>query len=203
MAEKFYENLGLNVLMPYQRAHGLSEGRYISYGIKERGDVHKWIEFINKRYNYQQDIFLSGLSKGSSTVLMSAGEPYPDNVKLIIADCGFTSPYHIFEHVVNTTMKVPFKLFIPPFDAICKRKAGFSVREFSTVDALRKCKVPVFFIHGEADKFVPPYMTDENYAACASEKYILKVADAPHAVSFMFDTGEYKTKLKSLIQKYS
>ena len=181
--------------MPYQRAHGLSQGQYITFGIKERKDVAKWIDFINNKYDYQQPIFLSGLSMGSSTVLMSSGEPYPENVKLIIADCGFTSPYEIFRHVVNTTMKIPFKLFIPLFDAMCKNKCGFSVYEYSTVEALKKCTVPVFFIHGEADKFVPPSMTVDNYEACASEKYVLSVPNAPHAVSFMFISTNIRKRL--------
>jgi fermentation-respiration switch protein FrsA (DUF1100 family) len=188
--------------MPYQRAHGLSEGLYITYGIKERSDVLKWIEFINKRYNYQQSIFLSGLSRGSSTVLMSSDKGYPDNVRLIIADCGFTSPYEIFEHVSKNSLHIPFKIFIPLFDKICKKKAGFSVKEFSAVDALKKCTVPVFFIHGQKDTFVPPVMTERNYEACASEKYILRVPDAPHAVSFMFDKYEYRAMLNTLISKY-
>ena len=126
VAEKFYESLGLNVLMPFQRAHGLSEGSYVTFGVKEQYDVVGWIEFINKTYGYQLPLFLSGLSMGSSTVLMSAKFKYTDNVKLIIADCGFTSPYEIFRHVVKTTMKIPFKLFIPLFNRLCKKKADFS-----------------------------------------------------------------------------
>ena len=202
VAKKFYARLGLNVLLPYQRAHGESEGNYITFGVRERYDVHSWVEFINKMVGYQLPIFLSGLSMGSSTVLMSTEKPFPDNVKLIIADCGFTSPYSIFKHVVKSTMKIPFSLFIPLFNFMCKKKAGFSVYEYSTIKALKNCKIPIFFIHGDSDNFVPPYMTDENYGACTSEKYILKVKNAPHAASFMYDSGEYKKTLETLISKY-
>jgi len=202
IAKDFYKGLGLNVLMPYQRAHGKSEGMYITFGIRERHDVHKWIEFINKTKYSQLPIFLSGLSMGCSTVLMSAGETFPKNVKLIIADCGFTSPYDIFEHIVKTTMKVPFKPVIPFFNFICRRKAGFGVNDYSTVDAVKNCKIPVFFIHGEADDFVPPEMSFKAYKACASEKYLLTVPEATHALSFMMDKDTYKPTLKRLISRY-
>lgn len=202
VAEKFYETLNLNVLMPYQRAHGLSEGKYITFGIKEQHDVISWVEFINNVYGYQLPLFLSGLSMGSSTVLMSAKFKHPDNVKMIIADCGFTSPYEIFKHVVKATMKIPFKLFIPLFNRLSKKKAGFSVYDDSTVESVKKATVPIFFIHGEADKFVPSIMTDENYEACTTEKHLLKVKDAPHAVSFMFEREKYQEMLAELIVKY-
>ena len=40
-----------------------------------------------------KDIFLCGISMGCATTLMAAGLDLPDNVKGIIADCGFTSPW--------------------------------------------------------------------------------------------------------------
>ncbi len=202
IVKKFYEELGLNILFPHQRAHGLSEGEYITFGIKERRDVHTWIDFINKHFGYQQPVFLSGLSMGASTVLMSAGKEYPDNVKLIIADCGFTSPRNIFEHFTKTMMKMPFWLYIPLFNRICKKKAGFSADEYSTTEALKNCKIPVFIIHGEADNFVPAYMSKESYEACASEKHLLIVPKAEHALSFVLDDGEYKSTIKSLLSRY-
>lgn len=202
IAKDFYHNLGLSVLMPYQRAHGESEGEYITFGIRERYDVHSWIEFINKSAYSQLPLFLSGLSMGSSTVLMSAEKPFPRNVKLIIADCGFTSPFDIFEHVVKNNMKIPFKLFIPVFDFMCKRKAGFSVREYSTLEAMKECKIPVFFIHGEEDDYVPIEMTLKAYKVCQSEKYLLTVPEATHALSFMIDKDTYKPTLKRLISRY-
>ena len=202
IAKDFYIAHGLNVLMPYQRAHGKSEGCYITFGIKERRDVHSWIDFINKTSYSQLPVFLSGLSMGCSTVLMSTFKPFPSNVKLIIADCGFTSPYDIFEHVVKTTMNIPFKPVVPLFNYMCKRKAGFDVREFSTVEALKSCTIPVFFIHGEDDKFVPPEMSHKTFKACASEKYLLTVPGATHALSFMVDKSEYKQTITRLLSRY-
>ena len=90
---RFLWNLGYNVLLPWQRSHGKSEGRYITYGVKERHDLKRWILYTNRHLGAKnKDIFLCGISMGCATTLMAAGLDLPDNVKGIIADCGFTSP---------------------------------------------------------------------------------------------------------------
>ena len=199
ISEPFYENQRMNVLMPYHRAHGKSEGKFITFGVRERNDVHSWIEFINKRIDYQSKIVLSGLSMGSSSVLMSAGDGYPDNVCAIIADCGFTSPYEIFKHVIGQYTKLPFAPLIFPFSLMCRFVAGFGVKEYSTIDALKNCKIPVFLIHGEADDFVPCEMTLRNYEVVSSEKKLLTVPDATHALSFVTDGEKYKSMIIELL----
>ena len=192
VSEPFYEKQGMNVLMPYQRSHGKSEGKFITFGVRERKDVHSWINFINKKLGYQNKIILSGLSMGATSVLMSAGEPYSDNVKAIIADCGFTSPYDIFKHVIGHYTKLPFWLLVHPFNLLCKFLAGFKIKEYSTLEALKRCNVPVFLIHGEADDFVPCEMTKSNYEVILSEKKLLTVPGATHALSFMADGVKYR-----------
>lgn len=195
LSEPFYEKQGMNVLMPYQRAHGKSEGKFITFGIRERRDVHFWIEFINKRLGYQNKIILSGLSMGASSVLMSTGKPLPENVKGIIADCGFTSPYEIFKHVIRHYTKLPFQSLIVPFGFLCRFFAGFKIREYSTLEALENCRIHFFLIHGEADTFVPPVMTQQNYDAIKSDKKLLIVPGAPHALSFVVDGETYKSMI--------
>ena len=58
-AVKYYIDMGLNVLIVDQRASGESEGKLITYGIKERHDVVKWSEFVNRHYA-PKNIFYSG-----------------------------------------------------------------------------------------------------------------------------------------------
>ena len=195
ISEPFYEKQGMNVLMPYQRAHGKSEGKFITFGIRERKDVRSWVDFINKRLGYQNKIILSGLSMGATSVLMSAGEPYSDNVKAIIADCGFTSPYDIFKHVIGHYTKLPFQSLIVPFGILCRLLGGFGIREYSTLKALETCRIHVFLIHGDADTFVPPAMTHQNYDAISTDKKLLIVPGAPHALSFIADSEKYKSML--------
>ena len=138
---------------------------------------------------------------GSATILMGAGLGYPKNVTGIIADCGFTSPYEIMEHVVKTHIKIPFKPLIYTVNFMCKRLAGFDLREYSTVEALKKCDKPILFVHGMEDDFVPPYMTETNYKSYQGEKKLLLVDKAGHGYSYLVNKAEYQKLIEDLILK--
>lgn len=197
----FYRKHNINVLMVHQRAHGESEGKYVTYGIKERRDVFSWIDFVRSRLGEDTKIFLSGVSMGSATILMGAGLGYPENVTGIIADCGFTSPYEIMEYVVKTHIKIPFKPLIYTVNFMCKRIAGFDLHEYSTVEALKNCKLPILFVHGKADDFVPPIMTETNFEAYQGEKRLLLVENAGHGYSYLLNKKEYQELIEDLILK--
>ena len=80
---------GHNAFIVDQRASGLSEGHIISFGINERKDCFKWIEFVKKTFGEDTKIILTGISMGAATVLMTAGMDLPRNVIGVIADCGY------------------------------------------------------------------------------------------------------------------
>ena len=80
----FYHSLGFNVLIPYQRAHGLSEGKYISFGALEHLDMIGWVDVINNMHP-DGSILFHGLSMGGGIVLDLMDKKLK-NVKCIIAD---------------------------------------------------------------------------------------------------------------------
>ena len=153
-ALKYYHEHGCNLLMPDQRAHGKSEGRFICYGIKERFDCKCWCEYISSKMP-SIPVYLDGISMGASTVLMASGLKLPKNVKGIIADCGFTSPRDIFSYVLKKTFHLPGFLLLPVFSLLCRVIAGFGTTEADTISALNVNKLPVLFAHGQQDTFVP------------------------------------------------
>lgn len=199
-AKKKYHSMGLNIVAPYQRAHGLSEGKYLTFGVKERYDVFSWIEFINQRFG--GDIFVDGLSMGCATVLMASELGYPENVRGIIADCGYTSPYEIVVSVMKNSMHLPKYPFIWLFNGMCRIFAGFSLSECSAVEAMKKNKTPVLFVHGEADDFVPYSMGKSNHTACIAEKYFLSSKTAGHALCYFEIREEYDKMLESFITSH-
>ena len=93
---KFYIEQGFNMLIVDERAHGDSEGTYIGFGVLDRYDVVKWVEYAIKRFGNDVNIMLHGDSMGATTVLLASGLNLPKNVKAIVADCGFTSAYDVF-----------------------------------------------------------------------------------------------------------
>jgi fermentation-respiration switch protein FrsA (DUF1100 family) len=188
------------MVYPDQRGQNESEGEYIGFGVLERHDCLNWIKYINERFGDSLPIYLLGVSMGASTVLMTSGFDLPDSVKGIIADCGFTSPRKIWEHVIKNNLKMSGKVAYPIVNAICKREAQFDGEEFSTTEALAKNQKPVLFIHGGGDSFVPIQMTFENYLACTAPKELLVVPGAGHGMSYITDSEAYMKAVKSFFK---
>lgn len=189
---------GFNVLLINQRAHFESGGRTITFGVKERYDCLDWIEYVRERFGKDTPVMLMGLSMGAAVVLMAGGLDLPSNVKGIFADCGYTSPKEILQTVIKQ-MKLPVKIsyFFVRLSAIVF--GGFDPEEASAKEALKNCKVPVMFVHGEADDFVPCQMSRDNYEACASRKEILTVPGAKHGMSYCIDSEAYVNAVQKFI----
>jgi len=201
LACAFYHALGMNILVPHQRAHARSEGRYITFGVKESEDMKCWIDYHNKTYGNIQMI-LSGLSMGASTVLYLADQNLPENVKCIIADCGFTSPKDILDKVYRSVVHLPSGPSLWAADLFARVFAGFSLTEKDTRDVLKNAKLPVLMIHGLSDDFVPSDMTRQGYDSCFGPKEILLVEGAGHGTSFLVDKQTYITRVIAFLEKY-
>ena len=200
---EFYLSLGYNVLVINQRAHNKSGGKYLTYGIKERFDCRDWILYINNRFGNDKPVFLHGLSMGCATVLMASGLELPTNVKGIVADCGYTSPYDIILSVLKNGMKLPAFPIMPLSEILVKCIAGFGLKEYSTLDAMKTNRIPILFVDGDKDDFVPTWMTQKNYEACVAEKRIFWVKGAKHAESFYIDKEGYETEVKDFLKSFS
>ncbi len=185
-AFKFYFDKGFNLMVPDQRAHGKSGGKFITYGVKERYDAKCWMEHIN-RIIEDGVIYANGVSMGASTLLMASGLSLPENVKGIIADCGFTSPGAIIKKVIKEDMKLPLFPLYYTTRAVTKLFAGFDFEECSAVTSVKSSSVPILFLHGKSDGFVPFYMGEEIFNATACEKKAVWVENADHGCSFMID----------------
>lgn len=181
-----YRAMGLNLLLVRQRAHGESDGKYITFGVRERRDALRWIEFHNRTHG-MDNVFLEGMSMGASTVLFAAGETLPPNVRGIVADCGFSSPAEILGHVIRKDFHLPPKLVLPLMNIWSKALAGFDLWECDTRQTLARAQVPVLLIHGKADTFVPTHMSRVGFDACRSPRELIEVEGAGHGRSFQYE----------------
>lgn len=197
---RYFYGKGYTVLTPYHRAHGKSEGKYITFGIHECDDLVDWIYYMDRRSKGRLPVVLYGVSMGSTTVLNTLGEELPQSVKCAVADCGITSLYDILKYIAKKDFYIysDFPLFYT-VDALAKRKAGFSFKDRNTLDALSRNELPVLFVHGDSDRFVPTSMTYENYDFCHSEKDILIVQGASHAMSYLVSRAAYQAKLDDFL----
>lgn len=197
---KEFQKMGYNVITPSLRGHAESEEEFISMGWKDRLDVIDWIEYTVKMHP-DCKIIIHGVSMGAATTMMTIGEEMPENVKLAIEDCGYTNVWDIMKHKM-AQMKVPEFPFLYSASDVNKRKAKFGFKEASCTEQLKKCKIPVLFIHGENDDFVPHSMLQLVYDACPTPKEMLSVPDAPHARSVCAHPELYWPKVTSFIEKY-
>ena len=189
----FWRENGCTVLIPEQRGQGGSDGEYMGFGLTERYDCLSWVRWLNENGMSDLPVYLVGISMGATTVLMTSGLPdIPQNVKGIIADCGFTSPEEIWRHVAHNTFKVPYGMVEKEVNAICRKCLGADADSYSTLDAMEVNTIPVLFIHGSSDTFVPMKMTLQNYNACKAPKKLLIVGGAEHGMSYMVDREKYE-----------
>lgn len=228
----FYHDLGYNLVIPIQRTHGdkngfHSEGKYITFGVKERYDLRDWILKANQIYGDENPLFLQGISMGCATTVMTLGLELPSNIKGVIADCGYTVPREIIWKVLKNDMKIPTaSLIIKIGNFLTNKLAGFDMEEYSTFDAInfnknRINQIPILFIHGTKDEFVPIEMTEKNFAACLvtlyndmdgsvkvinnpqQEKYrLVEIPNAAHAVENLSDPEKYRAEVKNFLDQY-
>lgn len=198
---KFYHELGFHILLPDNRAHGESEGKYIGFGWLDRLDCIQWIHYMKKYFHQDLQIVLHGISMGSATVLMASGEDLPDDVKCIISDCGFTSVLDEFKHELHDH-KIASTLLIPTATLLSKKRVGYSFKEASTIEQVKKSRTPTLFIHGDQDDFVPTYMVYDLYNACQADKDLLIVEGAKHAESFIVNQELCEKTIIDFMQQY-
>lgn len=159
---------GYSLLTPDQRSHGRSEGKYIGFGALERYDCRAWCEYAVERFGSDTEIYLYGLSMGAATVIMSADTGLPKNVRAIVADCGFTSPWAVIKHRLKLKYKLPPVPTIYFMNYWSRNLAGYDYRSSSTTDTLKKSELPVLIIHGTEDVVVPVQMSYDNHAVGGS-----------------------------------
>lgn len=194
----YYRSLGLNILLCDHRAHGESEGKYITFGVLERYDVLAWTEEHNRRMGADMPVILDGISMGGATVAYAADLDLPANVAGLMDDCGYVSPKEQIHYVMGL-MKIPVFPFYHLADMFCRMLAHFS---FSDVDArktLAQVKVPCLFIHGEADDFVKYEMGIECHDACSTKKMLFVCKDAGHGLSYVKETEKCKQVLREFL----
>jgi fermentation-respiration switch protein FrsA (DUF1100 family) len=201
-AQYYSETLSFNVLMPNLRGHGKSEGSYIGFGWHDRKDILQWIDVIIEKLGHDTQIVLHGVSMGAATVLMTSGENLPGNVKCIISDCAYSSVADILGYQVKRMFKLPKFPLIYFTSLVCKVKAGYYIGEASALKQVHHSKLPILFIHGSVDKFVPTKMVYELYDAALCPKELIVVEDAAHGTSFWKDPEIYKTAVKEFLQNY-
>ena len=185
---------GWNILMVDERALGESEGKEITFGIRERFDCQTWAEYAAERFGPETPIFIWGISMGASTVLMASELPMPASVRGIVADCGFDTPAAIIKETARRR-KMPAELSGWLVGLGARLFGGFRMDEASALDSISRARLPILLVHGEEDEIVPFEMVYALRDACASPVEVLTVPGAAHGISWYVDMPAYQGAL--------
>ena len=192
--------LGHNLLLADQRAHGKSEGHTIAFGIRERWDVMSWIEYALDRFGPDTKIFLYGVSMGASTVLMASDLGLPAAVKGIVADCPYSAPKDIILRVAEHWGYAP-KLIWPFVKLGARVYGGFDVQETDACRAVTDTQTPILLLHGQADRFVPCQMSEQICRANPQRVRYFTFPNAGHGLSLPSNPDRYQRLVSEFVSR--
>ena len=194
--------VGRNALLIDQRGSGFSQGHILTFGIKERKDCLKWIDFAINKFGKDTKIILTGISMGAATVLLASGEDLPKNVISVLADCPYTSAKEIMYKIIKNDLKLPPKIFYPFIKLGAMIYGGFNLDETSPLKAVQNSKIPIIFFHGDGDDFVPYQMSQTLSKKCASKNKLVIIPKAGHGLCYPANPEMYLNSIKEFQKEY-
>ncbi len=191
---------GENALLIDERSHGQSDGHTITFGINERKDLIKWVDFAIGKLGSDVKIYLEGISMGAATVLMASNMDLPDNVKGIWADCPYSTPFGIIAKVARERVGIISKALYPAFVASAYVFGRFNLLESTALKSVKETKLPISIIHGDADRFVPCEMSRQIKKANPDKVTLTEVEGAAHGMSYFKDNVAFKKAFDDFIK---
>lgn len=200
-----YHDMGYNFLAIDNCGAGESEGEFVSFGVKESSDAINWAKLLTEKFGHDIEILIFGLSLGGATTLIACGsKDLPSQIRCAIVD----SPYSSFraeEDYILSLLKLPeaiYPVFFFIINHVFKKNTGLTLKDASPIKAVKKASVPIMFIHGEDDVFVPSKFSKELASACASVSQLELFDKASHCQSFHWEPEHYAALIHSWAEKY-
>lgn len=210
--------LGYNILLPDLHGHGMSAGAEIQMGWKDRLDVLEWtatadelfgrtVDSLGRAYSQPTQMVVHGISMGAATTMMVSGEvehglhqqPF---IKCFVEDCGYTTVWDEFKGELKSQFSLPAFPLLHIASRLCSLEYGWNFQEASALEQVKRCNLPMLFIHGDADTFVPTWMVYPLYEAKPEPKEIWIAPGTAHAEAYKDYPVEYTEKVKTFVEKY-
>lgn len=196
---KMFYDRGWNILLYDQRRHGKSEGMFSTYGYYEKLDLDLWVDFVAERKGKNSIIGIHGESMGAATALQYIDiNKYAD---FIIEDCGFCSLRELLMRKAKNISIIlyPFYYFA---SLEAKLRAKFIFSDIRPIDMVEKSKIPIMFIHGDKDDFIPCDMSVKMYEAKeVGDKAMYIAKGAAHARAIEVDKSSYEKEVFKFVDK--
>lgn len=190
----------VNILLINAVAHGLSDGYIRGLGIKDVHDLVLWNDFIIQTYGKNHAIYFYGKECGANTILNACGLGLLKNVRCVISDGAYTSPYNILSYRLKKDYNIPNTFITSLIRRKIKKDCLIDIA-YSTVDVVKNNTVPVLFFHSLQDEFVPIEHVYPLYNACGGQKELFVIKDEQY-LCHVSETNEYKETLSRFLDKY-
>ena len=195
----WYYKMGFSIFIPSLRAHSESEGKLIGMGVLDYTDILSWISLLINMKGEKQ-ICIHGLSMGAATAMMCAYD-LPREVFAIVEDSGFTIVYDIFRYQLKKKFHLPAFPLLNIVEIYSKVLAGYDFKSKSPIVAVKHTAVPILFIHGKGDAFVPLEMAEKLFSSCLSNnKELLLIDEAHHADCSIIGKETYFQNLENFLR---
>ena len=196
-----YRNCGVNVLVIDQRAHGLSEGKYSTCGIKESEDVKLWLKYMHDVHN-QKELFIHGICVGTCMTSKVVATFKEDYLKGVIMDSAFIT----YQEIYKNHYKESGHALFPVFYQIWMWFTFFThchIKDAQTIDYLPKFNnMPALFIWGTKDVYCLPEKSEEMFATCSSnKKEIVWFEGATHSHVRLYDEERYDAVISDFLSR--
>ena len=189
---------GFNVILIDERAHGLSGGHTITFGVKERKDINEWIEYAKSRFGEDKRIVLIGISMGGATVL--AASKYLSKKDKVIADCPFSKIRDIL-YDATEKLKLNSKVCYPFVWLSAVLFAHFNPNKFDASKDVKNSAAKILIIHGNGDTLVPYTHSERVYLENKDKVQYEIFEGAEHGLSYMVDQNRYQRIVNEFLDK--
>jgi dipeptidyl aminopeptidase/acylaminoacyl peptidase len=190
---------GFNVLIFDGRAHGDSEGRFVTYGFFERRDVESAIDWLvaHKQIDRQR-VGVAGESMGAAIALQVAA--HNDFVRAVWADSPFASLRRVSAEFLKRVTGLPGKLLDPVVWTtmrVANYRGKFDVLAVDPLMLAAKITCPVYLVHGMADQLIASEHSQNIHDALSGEKHLWFIAGVRHARGARHAKRDYAERLVS------
>lgn len=194
--------MGYNVILPDLRNAGRSDGDHFQMGWRDRLDVEQWMNLAPHLFGDSVRMVVHGISMGAATTMMLSGDSLPVWVKCFVEDCGYTSVWDEFAYELKSRYGLPEFPVLSTASLLCKLRYGWSFTEASALEQVKKCRRPMFFIHGNRDTYVPFAMLAPLYAAKSQPKEQWITPGVIHAESYKTYPEAYTQRVSRFVGRW-
>lgn len=193
---KYLTEMGYNLLMIYQRTHGKSEGKYITFSKREGLDLLEWINYVDSNKKIDE-IILYGVSMGSSTLMSISDKIYSEKVRLLVFESGFIKMNRMVKDSLKRKNKL-LLLFYPLVKVHSLCFAHFRLSGYDISNKLKDCHYKSLFIHGKEDRLINYKDSVHAFNKKVDNKELLLIDGAGHNMCNLYNRKIIEEKIKEM-----